>query len=97
MTSSAVDASDPAEVARWLRVIAAELTAADLLARLDGTAGALNLQVLDNRDLESVISKAASVAAWYLEHPDATPAQVAETIVRALASIAGREPHERSP
>jgi hypothetical protein len=71
--------------------------AADLFAQLEGTAGALNLQALDHQGLEAVVSEAAGVASWYVEHPDATPAQVAERIARALASIAGREPHRRPP
>jgi hypothetical protein len=97
MMSSAVDASDPVDVARWLRAIAAELMATELLAQPGGTAGALNLQVLNDRDLEDVVSEAAGVAAWYVEHPDATPAQVAKTITRALASMGKRELRRGSP
>jgi hypothetical protein len=85
-------AEDPAETARRMRAIAAELTAAGLTTHLHETRAALDITATlprpGRKDTEVVVDEDGYVEIRYWNHPAAAPAQITATISRALAVIA---------
>jgi hypothetical protein len=90
------DAGGPGgQTARRMRAIAADLAAAGLDARVHDTRGVLDITATWGRpgrrgDVEVVLDDDLYAEIRYWNAPDATPAQVSETITRALAAITAR-------
>lgn len=89
------DAGRGGDRAPRMRAIAAELAAAGLDARLHDTRGVLDMTATLHQpgrrtDIEVVLDDDLYAEIRYWNAPDATPAQVSETITRALAAITAR-------
>jgi hypothetical protein len=84
-------ADDPADPARRIRAVAAELTGAGLTTHLHETRAALDVTATLHRpgrkDAEVIVDEDGYVEIRYWNNPGATPAQITATISRALAVI----------
>jgi hypothetical protein len=83
------------ETERWMRAIAAGLTAAGLAAQVNETRGVLDitatLQRPGGKSAEVVVDEDGYVELRYGNRPGAAPDQVTTVIVRALAAIAAAQ------
>jgi hypothetical protein len=92
MTGAAPSAPrTPAQAAGWMREIAAELTAAGLTAQVNNTHSALDITAVlrrpGRRNIKIIIDDDGYAEIRYWNPPEATPAQIAITISRALTAI----------
>lgn len=76
----------------WLRDVAAELTVAGIAARVDDTLAVPDLTatapaVDGGQPIEVVADPDGYTEVRFWNHPDATPAQVSVTILRAVGAI----------
>ncbi len=80
------------EATERLRVIAAELSAAGLAIHLHPTRAGLDLTATPDepgrRETEIIVDDDGYIELRYWADPEATPVQVAGTIIRALAAVA---------
>jgi hypothetical protein len=91
---------DP-DIAARMRAVAAALTAAGLTAQVYMTRGVLDVTATweraDGKAAEVVVDDDGYVEVRYWNHPQATPAQVATVIVRALAAITATQRTQPPP
>jgi hypothetical protein len=81
---------DAAHTIKRMRAIAAELTAAGLQTRLYQSPGSVDVTATrpqGNRGMEAVVDEDNYVELRYWHPADATPAQIAAVITRALDAI----------
>ena len=82
---------DSEEIARRMRAVSANLTAAGLTTHLHVTRAAIDVTATLHRpgrkDAEVTVDEDGYVEIRYWNNPDATPAQITATISRALAAI----------
>ena len=85
-----------------MRAIAAELTAAGLHTRLHQTPGSVDVRATTrpeghHRGMEAVVDEDNYVELHYWHPADATPAQIAAVITRAMAAITTGRPGPPPP
>ena len=93
-------APDPDTAAR-MRAVAAALTAAGLTAQVHITRGVLDVtatwQPGDGKAAEVIVDDDGYTELRYWNHPQATPAQTAIVIVRALAAVTATQRTQPPP